>query len=381
MDWLVFGDDWGAHPSTTQHLVRQLPPADRVVWIDSIGMRAPGLNAKDVRRAAKKLFRGTSRGPAAVASPSSPAGGPTNPRVVRPKIVPLHLIAGIRAVNGRLLTTQVHQALDEIGASRPVLLTSTPVAEAYLERLRAQRIIYLRLDDYAHFPGVDPRLVHHFEPRIMSRADAIVFTARELEPPDFGGKSHYLPQGVDWQHFASSCLEPPQTRVLGFFGLVSERIDHELVAAVASKCPGWTLQFVGNSDNVHPSLRQLANIEFKPAVPYANLPSVVATWRAAWIPYARDELANSVNPLKLREYLASGLPTLATPLPEIQELARSADIRISSDVHEIAQWLDLTSQSDSVEARRLRRDSMRNHSWRSRSEELRRIAAGAGSAG
>ena len=57
MDWIVFGDDWGAHPSTTQHLIVNLPREDRILWVDSIGMRQPKLRVVDVRRIWNKARR------------------------------------------------------------------------------------------------------------------------------------------------------------------------------------------------------------------------------------------------------------------------------------------------------------------------------------
>ena len=378
MDWIVFGDDWGAHPSTTQHLIKNLPAEDRIVWIDSIGMRSPKLNAADARRVMRKLGEMTKIGGAPAAKASAKTAPETAEdrvfRRIRPKIAPFHMNAVARGANQRLLSRAIGGALAEIGARDPVVLSSTPVAEAYLDALPFTRLAYLRLDDYARLPGVDAELIAHFEPRIYDRADIVVATAKPLlPPPPWEAKGRYLPQGVSWEHFAQAPLEPQGKPVLGFFGLMAEWLDHELIVALARLKPDWTLRFIGAQRFVHPDLAAQPNVELLPAAPFSALPQMVGDWSAAWIPFELSELTRGVNPLKLREYLAAGLPTHSTPLPESVEAARGADIFVTADAQALSAWLDETLATDTVAARRARRDSVAGDSWRSRSAELRRL--------
>ena len=292
MDWLVFGDDWGAHPSTTQHLVRHLPEGDRVVWVDSLGMRAPRFDVADLRRSAAKLRSMVRR------KPKSGRRPPDHVRVVAPRVLPWHGHPAAVAINRASLRASLGGALRSHGVSRAVALLSNPVGSLYLGDLPIEKTVYLRLDDYARLPGVDADLVAPIEGRLLAEADAVVVTARALEPDvGAGGRYHYLPQGVDTAHFGRVPARVPPGRVLGFFGLLAEWVDFELVAAVASRCPEWTLEFVGDVRHFPASVAALPNVHLRPAVAYERLPDAVTHWRAAWVPFVVNALTRAVNPL------------------------------------------------------------------------------------
>ncbi len=388
MDWVIFGDDWSAHPSTTQHLVRNLPSGDRVVWINSIGMRQPELSLADAQRALGKLRRliGSTHG-AAKATGSTVSGqhrlfensrsaeGPAMV-VVQPAVIPMHLNPAARSLNRASLARSVIRAKRALGITKFDLLSSTPVAEAYLEAMEPDRVGYLRLDDYRHLPGVDPNLLDYAEPRMLVRADVVVGTARPLLPDGYPEKAHYLPQGVSWSHFAKADLEPSRRPVLGFFGLMAEWVDHRLVVELARRLPHWTLRFIGSQRYIHPSLSSAANIELLAPVPFDALPRVVSDWAAAWIPFEISNITKGVNPLKLREYLATGLPTVSTPMGDVAELAAQTDLLVSADAEEIGEWLERMLIADTSDQRRARRESVRPDDWSNRSGELRRLIAG-----
>lgn len=369
MNWVVFGDDWGAHPSTTQHLVRHLPGDDRVVWVDSIGMRSPRLRRADLRRLAVKA-----RGMLTAPAPSPAANGAPSERSfcrVRPAVLPWHLVDPVRRLNARVLGRAIRSALDLLGASEPVVLAVNPAATWYLDTFPHRHVAYLRLDDYSRLPGVDPALVAASEPRLLARADAIFATARALLPTgDAAARAHYLPQGVDLAHFASVPLTPPSRPVLGFFGLVAEWVDFELVRQVAAALPDWQLEFIGPVRHLPDSMRDIPNIQWLPGVPYPDLPRAISRWSAAWIPFVVDELTRGVNPLKVREYLAAGLPVACTPLVEVLPLAEKTDLLIASDAPSVAAWAHDLRATDSPERRTARRQSVAGDSWAARSATL-----------
>ncbi len=369
MDWVVFGDDWGAHPSTTQHLIRHLPEEDRVVWVNSMGMRAPKISAYDLKRLSSKLVSMlTSR--TATTSENGRSSGAHPVATIHPRSVPWHHVAAARAVTRRLLGSQLRSTLAALKFDRPVVLTSTPIAAWYLPT-PYRRLGYLRLDDYGKLPGNDPRVVRMSETEVTRRCDVIFVTAESLAIPEkpLVEKTRYLPQGVDVDHFATVPLAPPQSRVLGFFGLLAEWLDFDLIESVARSNPEWTLQFVGPVRYVPESLRALDNVRIDPPVPYAELPGRMHEWRAAWIPFAVNELTKGVNPLKLREYLAAGLPTLCTALPEAAIFGDTVhSVHTAPDVSEV---LRTVLREDTAAARQTRRDAVQNHSWRHRALELR----------
>jgi len=219
MDWIVFGDDWGAHPSTTQHLVLHLPTQDSVVWVDSIGMRQPRLRLEDLSRIWQKLN--------SFVRPSSPAerlyeGSLNNFARIKPKVIPWHHNALARRFNARYLYQAIRRQVRLLKFREPVLLTADPVVGQYLDSIPCRKVVYLRLDDYVRYPGVDRTLVVRTEQEMLTRADLVFATARTLLPGNpFSEKAHYLPQGVRCEHFASVPLDPPGKKILGFFGTIA----------------------------------------------------------------------------------------------------------------------------------------------------------------
>jgi hypothetical protein len=333
-----------------------------------MGMRAPKITIYDLKRLSRKLVSMVGSHAARSADNGRPTG--THPLVtVHPRSLPWHHAALARAVTRRVFGRQLRSILRLLHFDRPIVLTSTPIATWYLPPYR--RLGYLRLDDYGKLPGNDPGLVELSEQDVTRRSDVIFVTAESLAPADqaLREKTRYLPQGVDVDHFGTVPVTPPATRVLGFFGLLAEWLDFELIESVARSNPDWTLEFVGPVRYAPDSLRALPNVRIDPPVPYLDLPSRMHQWRAAWIPFAVNELTKGVNPLKLREYLAAGLPTLCTALPEAAifgDLVHS--VRVTADVTDV---LDRIEREDSDAMRQRRRDAVQTHSWRHRALELR----------
>src|SRR5207253_7113681 len=116
--------------------------------------------------------------------------------------------------------------------------------------------------------------------------------------------------------------------VIGFFGLLAEWIDLELLAAIARRRPHWTLLLLGKATVDTGTLRALPNVRLLGQKPYEALPAYCRAFDVGLIPFRIDELTVRANPLKLREYLAAGLPVVSTDLPEVARydgLVRMAD--------------------------------------------------------
>jgi len=369
MDWLVFGDDWGKHPSTTQHLVRHLMRHDRVIWVNSLGGRRPRMCIGDMKRLGNKAWRVLAN---VLGSTNRALSGHARwPYIIDPAVFPCHLNRLSRWINSRQLARPIVRTMTRFGIDRPTILAAIPTVALYLDVLPHSTIAYLRLDDYARMPGMDSHLVLHSEPRMYELADVIFATAEPLLPnAPWRVKSHYLPQGVDWIHFSQVDLHTPKERVLGFFGLIAEWMDFDLIAAVARRLAGWRLEFVGPIRYVPRGLASADNIAFRPAVAYCDLPRAIQRWQAAWVPFRVTELTTGVNPLKVREYLAAGIAVHCTPLPEAMALSRH--VFISRDPAEIADWAEDLRRCDSFEARLGRRDAVRDHDWGARAARLRR---------
>src|SRR5262249_3941256 len=141
-------------------------------------------------------------------------GSSTTFEHIRPKVIPWHQRRAAVCFNHWQLHRQLAPAIDRLSLREPNLLVSYPAGLLYLDAIPHGKLVYLRLDDSSIYPGVDAELVHLTEQKIFERADAIVATARALVPGDpYTRKSHYLPQGVHYDHFAATPLAIPSGKV------------------------------------------------------------------------------------------------------------------------------------------------------------------------
>ena len=368
---ICFGEDWGRHPSTAQYLVQQLLGAFRVIWINSLGWRTPRLSRHDVVRALSKV-RSAARG----AERPHP-----NLTVYTPLVIPWYGNGVARRLNAHLLRRAIAHLVRRHGFSRYSLMTTYPATVDVFERMTGVRRIYYCADDYATFPGLDSDLVRAHETRLLASVDVVVTTSRSLTEAKATAHPHVvnLPHGVDAEHFAKAA--DPATRVpddlaslprpvVGFFGLLAEWVDLPLIRAIAMARPDWSVVLIGPATTDLAPLRGLANVHLLGPRSYASLPGYCRGFDVALIPFVKNELTERANPIKLREYLASGKPIVSTPLPEVAhfgDLVRTAD-GPEEFVREIERCL---VDDPALPARRMAR--VRGETWAARAAQLAEV--------
>jgi UDP-galactopyranose mutase len=224
-----------------------------------------------------------------------------------------------RALLDQLLATE--------GIRRPLLYYFTPLPLKFSDRIRASLVVYDCMDELSGFAGAPPEIVE-LEQALLARAD-LVFTGgmslfeakRHLHP-----NVHAFPSSVDVAHFARARelrSEPddqaplPRPR-LGFYGVIDERLDLELIDAVAATRPDWQLVMVGPVVKIDPAvLPKRTNIHWLGPKLYEELPLYLAGWDVALLPFARNESTRFISPTKTPEYLAAGRPVVSTPITDV----------------------------------------------------------------
>jgi UDP-galactopyranose mutase len=213
-------------------------------------------------------------------------------------------------------------------AIRPILAWYyTPMALSFTQELRPVATVYDCMDELSAFKGAPPSLIQ-WERELLRRAD-VVFT---------GGISlyrakralhhnvHAFPSSIDYAHFARARTpgdEPPDQAPiprprLGFHGVIDERMDLDLVAEVAERRPDWHLVFIGPVVKIDPrTLPRRPNLHYLGMKPYAELPSYLAGWDVAMMPFALNESTRFISPTKTPEYLAGGKPVVSTPITDV----------------------------------------------------------------
>jgi glycosyltransferase involved in cell wall biosynthesis len=365
--------DWDTDLWTNQHhLMSRLARENRVLFVESLGLRAPQLAGRDVKRIARRLRRG-------VAPPRAADGL----HVLSPLVVPLHRFAAVRALNARLLPFLVRRAARRLGLRRPILWAYVPQAEALLDALDPALVVYHCVDDIAAQPGIDGASFRAAEERFAGRADLVLASAPALAERmrTLSRNVLYAPNVADTAAFAQA-LEPgpvdaalerlPGPRIVFTGAVVATKLDVALLVRLARARPAWSFTLVGPVGVGDPrtdvsAFDAVPNIHLLGQRTYAQLPAVLRGADAGLIPYAVNELTGSVFPMKVYEYLAAGLPVVATPLPALAEVD---EVATAADADGLAALLERALADDRPAARAARSRAAAAHSWDARLEQI-----------
>jgi glycosyltransferase involved in cell wall biosynthesis len=222
---------------------------------------------------------------------------------------------------------------------------------------------------------MDGQKMSAMERQLMERADVCFMTAHSLleSKKHMNANTFLASHGVDHAHFVKALEEAIVTPseiatlphpVVGFFGLIHEWMDLDLLAKIARTHADWSIVLIGKSvvDTSH--LESLPNIYLLGRRPYEELPSYCRAFDVGIIPFLVNEMTRNVNPIKLGEYLSAGLPVVSTDLPEVRFHSDEAYIAHGHD--EFISKVEQAIREDSGEARRRRSESMRGETWAAR---------------
>jgi glycosyltransferase involved in cell wall biosynthesis len=375
---LVFADDWGRHPSSCQHLVRRLTNQFDVLWINTIGTRRLKLDRLTLRRGWEKL-RNWGKG-----VQSAPEGL---------TVVDVPMLPGLggrigRSLNRWLVSSRIRRVFNRKGWPPPVVLTTLPYIADVIRDVDREALIYYCTDDYSHWPSADRFAMEQADRQIAGQADLILAASRALESRHAtagAGNCRYFPHGVDVSHFASAAtiatdqILEPIARLrgprIGFFGLIYEKLDFNLLKAVAQANPEGSLVLIGPEAYCPRDLTAIPNVHLTGPVPYAELPRAVAGLDVLLLPYVDDPMIRQSGPLKLRECLATGKPTVSIDVPDVRPY--EPHVRIGRNREEFLENVRsaLAESPDSL-LRNARRDLVSGDDWNVRADELRQLIEG-----
>jgi glycosyltransferase involved in cell wall biosynthesis len=224
------------------------------------------------------------------------------------------------------------QMLDTIVAdaagSEIVLWYYTPMALQFSRHLAVDVVVFDKMDELSAFQNASPLLVA-LEAELLERADIVFTGGASMHEATLGRHPniHCFPSSIDAEHFAqarSHGLDDPADQQtiahprIGFFGVIDERMDLELVAAVADLRPEWQLVMIGPTAKIDTvSLPQRANTHWLGSKKYAELPAYLSGWDIGWMPFAINAATRFISPTKTPEFLAAGLPVVSTPIRDV----------------------------------------------------------------
>lgn len=324
------GADWNTPLWTNrQHIMSRLSNKNRILYIESIGLRTPNFGSKSDLR---KIFTRTRN----VFTPLEKVN--SNLYLLALPLIPYYKNGLINAFNKQLLVLYVKKVMRKLNFKRPVLWSYLPHAIWLMERIDFEYAIYHCVDEYARIPSVASGSINKMEEAFLKKCDITFVTSKKLYElkKEHNKNTFYLPNTADFAHF-SKAREPStvipddlskiKRPVLGYIGnLCDHKVDFDLIGFIAKAMKEWSLVIIGPlwEKNVEANrklklLRQQKNIFLLGLRPYNMLPSYIKGFDVCIIPHKMTPYSQASFPLKTHEFFASGKPVVCTNLPSLQE--------------------------------------------------------------
>ncbi|UCC28901.1 MAG: glycosyltransferase [Phycisphaerales bacterium] len=363
---------WDYDPTSKHHLMRILSRHNDVLWINYHGSRRPEINGRDLKGTCSALARvshGIRRATSSIFQLTPLVlPGATNPLLQRlhQRMLIAQIRRGIRIVSG--------------GREKPVQVWSFAPDVPYLVGpFDEECFIYYCVDEYTQFEGFDSRRIAAAENEMIDRADVVVTTSEPLLITKRARRHDtvLVRHGVDYDHFAaawwSSLPRPADLAaiprpIFGFFGLLHHWVDCALLAKVARLRPLYSFVLIGDCKVGVGELERLDNVFLLGRRPYEDLPAYCAAFDAGMLLFARNAMTRNVNPVKMYEYLAAGLPIVSTPLPEAERY--EGPIIIADTAERFAQACDRVLATQHSGDREAISRLVENETWASKVEYL-----------
>jgi glycosyltransferase involved in cell wall biosynthesis len=360
-DVVCFANDWSADPLSKKQVMTRLARRHRILWVNSINNRRPRIAQKDLRRVLQKLgdfSKGLKQADSQI-------------WVLSPLFIPFHGRPAVRRLNRWLLGWQIRRALHRLKFRQPVTWTFVPSSADVVGTLGERLVLYHCVDEYTAFSDAAPE-IREREQELLAKSGLVVVCSTALleSKQKTNPRTHLVTHGVDYEHFrkatdgnaqAAGELAALPRPILGFHGLIADWVDLPLLAELARMRPQWSIVLVGRADTDLSAIQGVANIHVLGHRPYASLPEYLRGFDVALLPFVNNELTINANPLKLREYLAAGLPVVATPIPEVARLA--PPVRLASTAQEYAAQIEALLKEGHTGPSRARSDEVARESW------------------
>ncbi len=374
-DIICFSNDWDSDPLSKKHIMQRLARKNRVLWINSIGNRKPTASAHDVRRIAKKL-REFSKGPIRVDD---------RIHVFSPLAIPFHGSAMARCINRKALQWTLRRVCRKLGFHNPVTWTFEPASAEVAGYLGESTLIYHCVDEFSEFTGTDKAALLELERRLIEKSNCVIVSSDRLltNKRRYNANTHLVTHGVDVEHFRKACdarttipeeMKEQKGPVIGFFGLIADWVDLDLIRFLADSRPGWNIVLLGKCVTDPRILDGVPNIHMLGPKPYPLLPNYARAFDVGILPFAVNDLTLAANPLKLREYLAAGLPVVSAAIPEAEKLAHV--LRIGRNKLDFLEQIQAIVDSGKTGPQMSISRQMDGESWDEKVEQLSHIFSG-----
>lgn len=322
-------------------------------------------------------------------SASATCSVPEHPNIVvtRPiKWMP-NSLAPCRHFNEAMAVRHLREVAANLGMTHPLLWLNPHFGISMVGKLNECAVIYDITDDWTELDQGrrEVKLITEQDAALCLRADAVIVCSERLREKKraLAKRLHLIPNGVHaahYQHVLNRAMGLPaeaaqwKRPILGYTGTVhSSRVDVALIAAIAKRYPNGSIVLIG-PDFLSPSdagcLDALGNVHRVPAVPYSQIPEFMRAFDVCIVPHRVTAFTESLNPIKLWEYLAAGKPIVSTSVPGFRDFPNL--VHLANDHESFVTKIEeaLGERGEVAEARRT---EARKHSWDRRVDEVVRV--------
>jgi len=374
-DIICFCNDWDGDPLSKKHIMQRLAKHNRVLWVNSVGIRKPTPTASDLKRILKKV-REFARGSRQVDD---------RIHVFSPLAFPFHGSATGRWINRKVLRWSLLRACAQLKFRNPITWVFIPASAEVAGSLGERMLVYHCVDEYSEFTGTDKAGLLALERRLLEKSHCVIVSSDLLlkNKQPHNRNTFLVTHGVDVAHFRKACdpaMEIPddirslKKPIIGFFGLIADWVDLPLIRFLAQSRPQWTFVLIGKVVTALEAVDGLPNVRVLEQKPYASLPGYAKAFDVALLPFVVNELTLAANPLKLREYLAAGLPVVSSAIPEAEKLQHI--LYTARDHTHFLQLIQTIIDSKKTGPQMSISEQMDSESWDAKVEELSNIVTG-----
>ncbi len=357
--------NWQVHQEVMSALAAR---GNRVLFVENTGVRAPTL--RDLPRLRRRV-RNWRRGVRGFRQEGEQLF------VYSPLVLPLPYSRLARWLNRTILARALRRWMRAIGCARPIVFTflPTPLVRDLVRELDPELTVYYCIDDLPTSSHA-ARRVSASEVEMFRRADLVLVTAEKLRAraAEYRAQVHLVPSGVSYPKFERARLgsapapadvaQLPRP-VLGYVGGVNRLIDTELLAGVAALLPRASFVLVGPVQDNVPGLTGRPNVRLLGPRPHDEVPGYIKAFDVGLIPYRLTEYTSHIYPTKLNEYLAMGIPVVATDLAEVRRFnaEHGEVVAIAADATGFAKAVARAVESTEAGLAERRVEIARRNSW------------------
>lgn len=411
MDFVIIANAWDAgidNPTSKHQIARELAArGHRVLWVEGSGMRRPALGSRSDRWRILRRLRGAFRGAMPAILPSASVSHPSSVKIwtLVPLLLPLPSSGLARALNGWFCCMAALYWTRRLGFSEATLINYVPVLAECMRGWHGKRgqgpTVYYCVDKWDAFGMYDSATMTEMNRDCCKYADIVIASSRELYEhcAKLRDNTHLITHGVDYEHFAralgfriqgsefrgerrqangnlSRPDDLPAGRIIGFFGLLSEWVDQDLIVKIARTLPECNMVLLGKADVPIVRLRNEPNIHILGPKPFSELPIYIAHFTVGIIPFVVNDLTRAVNPIKLREMMAAGCPIVSTALPEVEAMSERVGVAIAGTYEEFTRLVRerIEVPLSEAEARRLS-EKVKNETWAAKADKMVELIA------